>query len=177
MNVRKYKKEQNVRRFIITFFGMKWFSFPYTFKFRIRAYQKYFNIGRNPIIEHNVWITRTHGFEGFISVGNNVLLGKNISIDYSGHLEIKDNVKIAAGVIIETHHRDLAAYNKGEDVNTPTKLVIDERAYIGLNAIVLSSCSKIGKNSRIGAGAVVTKDVPDNVTVVGIPAQIVKEHT
>jgi acetyltransferase-like isoleucine patch superfamily enzyme len=176
MNTQQYKREQNIRRFILTFFGMKWFSFPYTFKYRIKAYQKYFNIGQNPIIEHNVWISRTHGFEGYISVGNNVLLGKNISIDYSGHVEIKDNVKIAAGVIIESHYRDLVAYKEGRDLNIQTKLVIEERAYIGLNAVILASCSRIGKDARIGAGAIVTKDVPANVTVGGVPAKIVKKN-
>jgi acetyltransferase-like isoleucine patch superfamily enzyme len=155
---------------------MKWFSFPFTFKYRIKAYQKYFNIGENPIIEHNVWITRTHGLEGYISIGNNVTLAKNSTIDYSGHVEIKDGVKIAAGVIIESHHRDLTAYKTGQDLNIPTKLIIKENAYIGINAVILSSCSSIGKNARIGAGAIVTKDVPDNVTVVGVPAKIVKKH-
>ena len=56
----------------------------------------------------------------------------------------------------------------------PTKLVIRERAYIGSRAIILDSCNYIGKNARIGAGAVVTKDVPDNAVAVGVPAKVVK---
>lgn len=87
---------------------------------------------------------------------------------------IEDNVKIAAGVSIESHHRDLEAFNQGKDINIPTKLQICNGAYIGTHAIILDSCNYIGKNARIGAGAVVTKDVPDYAVVVGVPAKVVR---
>ena len=95
-------------------------------------------------------------------------------LDYSGELIIEDNVGIASGVIIETHHRDLEAKIQGKDVNIPTKLLIRKNAYIGARAIILDSCNYIGVNARIGAGAVVTKDVPDNSVVVGVPGKVVK---
>ena len=106
--------------------------------------------------------------------GDHVLFAKNVFIDYSGFVTIENNVKIAAGVSIESHHRDLEAKEKGLDVNIPTRLLIREGAYIGTHAIILDTCNYIGKNARIGAGAVVTKDVPDYATVVGVPAKVVK---
>ena len=112
--------------------------------------------------------------EGSIRVGKNVLLSKHVYIDYSGELEIQDNVSIANGVIIETHHRDLEAKVQGKDVNIPTSLLFCENAYIGSRAIILDSCNYIGKNARVGAGAVVTKDVPDYAVAVGVPAKVVK---
>ena len=81
---------------------------------------------------------------------------------------------MANGVIIETHHRDLEAYRDGHDVNIPTRLEIGEKAYLGSRAIILDSCNYIGKYARIGAGAVVTKDVPDYAVVVGVPAKVIK---
>lgn len=51
--------------------------------------------------------------------------------------------------------------------------MIGDLATIGTNAIVLPNV-KIGKNSIIGAGSVVTKDLPDNCIAVGIPAKIIK---
>ena len=45
---------------------------------------------------------------------------------------------------------------------------------VGANAVVLGGVH-IGNNVKIGAGAVVTKDIPDNCTVVGNPARIVKK--
>lgn len=175
MVTKQYRKEQKKRRWVYTFYGSKWFSFPLTFHFRIKAYQKHFNIGANPIIEHGVIFSRTHGLKGAIHVGNNVLFARNVYVDYSGELTIKDKVKIGAEVIFETHHRDLDANIRGEDVNVPTQLTIEEGAYIGVRAIVLDSCNYIGKNARVAAGAVVTKDVPDNTLVAGVPAKIIKQ--
>jgi acetyltransferase-like isoleucine patch superfamily enzyme len=169
-----YKKEHNKRRWIYTFYGSRWFSFPLTFRFRIRAYQNNFNIGKNPIIEHGVILSRTHGLRGSIKIGNNVLLARNAFIDYSGKVIIKDHVKITAGVIIESHHNDYDALREGLNINIPTELIIEENAFIGVNAVILDSCNYIGKNARVGAGAVVVKDVPDDSTVVGIPARVIK---
>lgn len=45
---------------------------------------------------------------------------------------------------------------------------------IGSRAIILDSCNYIGLHARIGAGAVVTKDVPDYSVVVGVPARVIK---
>lgn len=171
---KEYKKEQLKRRWILSIFSSKWFSFPWTFKWRLKAYQKYFNIGKNPGIGQNVWILRTHGLKGTIQIGDNIILADNAFIDYSGHVNIKDKVRIASGVKIESHYRDIDAYLQGKDVNIQTKLVIEENAYIGVNAIILASCNYIGKNARIGAGAVVVKDIPDNAVAVGVPAKIVK---
>lgn len=87
---------------------------------------------------------------------------------------IEDGVKLAEGVVMESHHRDLEAYAQGKDINIPTKLRICENAYIGTRAIILDSCNYIGKNARIGAGAIVTKDIPDNAVAVGVPAKVIK---
>lgn len=145
---------------------------------RTKAYQKHYNIGEDLCVEHGVELCQQHYLEGSITIGKHVLLAKNVFIDYSGEIIIKDNVKIAAGVSIETHHRDLEAYNQGKDVNIGTKLVIEEGAYIGTHAVILDSCNYIGKHARIGAGAVVVKDIPDYSVAVGVPAKVVKiiEH-
>jgi len=54
-----------------------------------------------------------------------------------------------------------------------SKIIIKKNASIGANATILPGIT-IGENSMVGAGAVVTKDVPDNVVVVGNPARIIK---
>lgn len=141
---------------------------------RNEAYTKRYNAGRNLFVENDVNISRQHYMDGSISIGDNVLLAKHVFIDYTGEVVIDNNVKIANGVCIESHHRDLEAYKHGEDVNVPTSLHICEGAYIGTRAIILDSCNYIGKYSRIGAGAVVTKDVPDYAVAVGVPAKVVK---
>ena len=52
-------------------------------------------------------------------------------------------------------------------------MVVEENAKIGANATILPGI-RIGKNALVGAGAVVTKDVPDNAVVAGNPARIIK---
>ena len=64
--------------------------------------------------------------------------------------------------------------NVSGKIAIPTKLVISEGVIIGSRAIILPSCHYIGKNARIGAGAVVTKDIPDYAVAVGVPAQVVR---
>ena len=120
--------------------------------------------------------SRLCGFKifNFIQIGKNVLLSKNVYIDYSGELTIEDNVSLANGVIIETHHRDMSARLQGKDVNIPTKLLIREKAFLGARSVILDSCNYIGVNACIAAGAVVTKDVPDNAVVAGVPAKVIK---
>lgn len=141
---------------------------------RNKAYAERYNMGSGCYVSYDVILESNHFFYGKISIGNNVLLSKHVYIDFTGDVTIEDGVKIANGVIIESHHRDLTAYNEGRDVNIPTKLIIRENAYIGSRAIILDSCNYIGKNARIGAGAVVTKDIPDNAVAVGTPAKVVK---
>lgn len=164
----------NNRRFIEKWSSLTWDSSPKKVKKRNEAYTKQFNTGKGLGVQHNVDIHREHFLEGRITIGNHVYLAKNVFIDYSGEVIIDDNVKIANGACFETHHRDLEAYQQGLNVNIPTSLHICEGAYIGTRAIILDSCNYIGKYSRIGAGAVVTKDIPDYSVAVGVPAKIVK---
>lgn len=172
-----YKKEQRKRRFVLTFYGSKIFSFPLTFGLRIKAYRKYFNIGENPIIEHGVWIQRTHGLLGKISIGNRVLLARHVSIDYSGEVVIEDNVWISEGASIHSHIHPLTfdRIDRKKGSVIPTKVVLRKGCWIGTHAIVLPQVEEIGENSIVAAGAVVTKRVPPNVVVAGNPAKIIKK--
>ena len=58
--------------------------------------------------------------------------------------------------------------------NIAGKCVVEDGCYISMGAVIIDRV-RIGANSVVGAGAVVTKDVPANVQVVGIPARVVKE--
>lgn len=142
---------------------------------RMKAYQKRYGIGNNLAVEFNVELSRQHYLDGTIKIGNNVLLAKNTFIDYSGDVIIKDNVQLTNGVIIESHqHAFHSDYKQPREIITKTNLKIEEGAVIGSRAIILSSCHYIGKHARIGAGAVVTKDIPDYAIAVGSPAKVIR---
>lgn len=169
-----YKEYIRDRKFQIKYTTKRWEKTKRLKRKRRLAYKSRYNMGDDCIIQYDVDINREHFLNGKIRIGNRVLLAKHVFIDYSGEVIIDDHAKLANGVIIETHYRDMEAYDKGKDVNIPTKLHICEKAYIGSRAMILSSCHYIGKHARVGAGAVVTKDVPDYATVVGVPAKVVK---
>ena len=167
------KEYMETKYFLAKWTSRKWDPMDRVIK-RNKAYTERFNAGPGLFVESNVELSRQHYLWGTIKIGKNVLLAKNVFIDYTGHVTLEDNVKLANGVIIESHHRDLEAYEKGLDVNIQSSILIREGAYIGSRAIILSSCHYIGKNARIGAGAVVTKDVPDYALVAGVPAKVIK---
>jgi maltose O-acetyltransferase len=67
---------------------------------------------------------------------------------------------------------DIPMEQQGSLPDTPLEIMED--VWIGSRAIVLPGCKRIGAHSIIGAGAVVTKDVPDYAIVGGNPARILK---
>ncbi|MFQ6367101.1 sugar O-acetyltransferase [Lactococcus lactis] len=86
-----------------------------------------------------------------IFVGNHVMFGPNVTIDTATHPVSPDLRKRGA------------QYNK--------KVYIEENVWLGAGVIVLPGV-RIGKNSVIGAGSLVTKDIPDNVVAFGTPCRV-----
>lgn len=168
------KDFQDNRRFLFKYTSRK-YELPNLRDKRNKAYAKRYNMGTGVMVEYNVELSRQHYLRGTISIGKNVLLAKNVFIDYSGEVVIKDDVRLTNGVIIETHNHGFHSdYRCDRSDIFPTKLLIEEGVVVGSRAVILSSCHRIGKHARIGAGAVITKDVPDYAIVVGVPGRIVR---
>lgn len=143
--------------------------------------------GRNCRIGRHVMID----YPGSVEFGNNVhigddaILGADVPscckiaddvhidrltrLDFTGRLQIGSGVTISEGVIIETH-------THGHDPRSkpvPCDLSIGDGVWIGMRATILPQVGSIGDNAIVGAGAVVTKPVPPNSIVAGVPAAIV----
>ena len=105
-------------------------------------------------------------------VGKNVWIGAFTLIDATGGLEIGDGCDISVGVKILTHstHLRCVSERKQDTVCKPVK--IGRCTFIGTNAVILPGV-KIGDHCVIGAGAVVTKDVPSRSVATGVPARVV----
>lgn len=107
-----------------------------------------------------------------ISVGYRVSFGGNVQLLASDQITIGDDCLFAYGVIINTATHD---YNRDPMNNSfvvkPVK--IGNNVWFGLNSIVLPGVT-IGDGSVVAAGAVITKDVPSNAIVGGVPARIIK---
>lgn len=104
-------------------------------------------------------------------IGKNVIINKGATILSPGKVEIEDNVLIGPEVKIATVDHDF--YDRHNLLHFG-KVTIKENAWIGIGAIICPGVT-IGKNAVVAAGAVVTKDVPDNVVVGGNPARFIKE--
>lgn len=110
-----------------------------------------------------------YGFN--IKVGNGVFMNFNCVILDVVEVTIGDKTQIAPGVQILTadHPRDAATRNTGLEFGRP--IHIGRGVWIGAGALILPGVT-IGDEALIGAGSVVTRDVPAGATVVGNPARL-----
>ena len=91
-------------------------------------------------------------------------------------ITIGNNVRITSGVRFITHDGGVWTLRKCKGVETIDvfgKIYVGDNVHIGWNAIIMPGVS-IRKNCVIGAGAVVTKSVPDNSVAVGVPARVIE---
>ena len=140
-----------------TLFPTRHHSLPILFWFRLSQYRgwlwplcrwMYALISRNALIDIPVRTKIGYGF----------YIGHGMCIVINGGTVIGNNVNISHFVSIGT--------------NNSTPSVIGDNVYIAPNASIVEDV-RIGNNATIGAGAVITKDVPEKGTAVGVPAHIV----
>lgn len=105
-------------------------------------------------------------------VGREVFVNFGCTFLDQGGIVIEDGVFIGPGVTIATEHHPEEPTLRHNLLVKP--VTIRRRAWLGAGAIVLPGVT-VGENAIVAAGAVVTKDVPDNVIVAGTPARILRE--
>ena len=111
-----------------------------------------------------------------IEVGNNFFANYNLVILDVGKVTIGHNVLFAPNVSIYTagHPLDPERRNSGLEYGIP--ITIGDNVWIGGNAVILPGV-RIGDNTVIGAGSVVSKDIPDCVVAAGNPCKVIREIT
>lgn len=130
------------------------------------------NVGDNVSIHDTVFFFNIDNMK----FGNNVSIHPMCYFQASGGIEIGSDVSIAHGVTLMTQNHSYV------DSSIPIKeqpvvskpIVIEDNVWIGAKATILCGC-RIGKHSVVAAGAVVTKDVPPNTVVAGVPARVIRE--
>ena len=124
-----------------------------------------------PFAGFKVYLQRMRG----VQIGKNVHISSNVFFDeaYPNYIIIEDGVSIAGQNQILSHTKPLE-YHKNLFSSSVSPVHIKENAWIAIGVILLPGVT-IGRGSVVAAGSVVTKNVPDNVMVAGIPARIIKK--
>jgi len=111
--------------------------------------------------------------------GFNIRLGRNVLINYdcvlldTGDISIGDNVLIGPGSRLVTARHSLKAEERRDWSVSCSPIRIEEDVWLGAGVVVLPGVT-IGARSVIGAGSVVTKDIPADVIAAGNPARVVR---
>lgn len=107
-----------------------------------------------------------------IHVGKNVFINAGCSFQDQGGITIEDGVLIGHNVVLASLNHPLEPQRRQDLIPAPIRIC--KNAWLGSGSTVLSGVT-VGENSVVAAGAVVTKDVPPNTVVGGVPAKVIKE--
>ena len=107
-----------------------------------------------------------------IVIGEDTIIGEGVVLDGRDQLIIGSHVDIATDVMIYNSQHDVNQENFAA-TNAPVK--IEDYVFIGPRVIILAGVT-VGRGAIVGAGAVVTKDVPPYAIVGGVPAKIIGER-
>lgn len=127
-------------------------------------------------VGENIWIGKRFCFDN----GKNIHIGSNFTWNYNltildvKEVYIGDNVMIGPNTLITTVGHPITPKGRRKHLAIGEPVYIGDDVWLGGNVTILPGV-KIGNNVVIGAGAVVTKDIPDNSLALGVPAEVVRE--
>jgi acetyltransferase-like isoleucine patch superfamily enzyme len=116
-----------------------------------------------------------------VGMGGRLIVGKDTHIQprcqisaYKGTVAIGENVQIAPGCAFYPYNHGIAAGEsiQRQPLQTKGGIVVEDDVWVGFGVIVLDGV-RIGKGAVLGAGAVVTSDIPSNAIAAGVPARVV----
>ncbi|MCC7369131.1 MAG: acyltransferase [Chloroflexi bacterium] len=163
------------------------------------AFAENITLGKNVYLDHGVYL---HACPGGIDIGDDAFIMHNAELHVFNFRNLRDafirigarsfvgesvivrgqgGVDIGAAVLIGPRAQILAINHNHGDPETPILdqgitckgIVIEDGAWIGAGALILDGV-RVGRNAVVGAGAVVTKDVPANCVAVGVPARVIE---
>jgi len=134
-------------------------------RLEIRNINSFIYLGNGVCLDRGVDI-RTAGSDCWIEIGDNSYLGPYVCMAGPGHIKIGKSCLIAShSGVYANNHRDYGLSREG--------IEIEDNCWIGSGVRILDGVT-IGRGSVIGAGAVVTKNIPRDSIAVGVPAKVIK---
>jgi acetyltransferase-like isoleucine patch superfamily enzyme len=117
-----------------------------------------------------------------VKIGKHCHISRGVLLDDHNPelIEIGNGVYITYGVKIICHKRDMSYYDPPMDGKSwpfkESKVVLEDDCHIGISTIIMPGVT-IGKGAIVGAGSLVTHDIPPYCLAVGSPAKVVKQFT
>jgi acetyltransferase-like isoleucine patch superfamily enzyme len=108
-----------------------------------------------------------------IKIGNNISTNNNIFICAANYIEIGNDTLIGQNVTLMDHEAHGIQPENRRKLGKIGTIIIGKNCWIGNNTTILKN-SKIGDNSIVAVGAVVSGVFPENVVIAGVPAKIIK---
>lgn len=140
-------------------------------------------IGSDSIVKTQIYIEKSNAV---VKIGNRSFVGKGL-ISVADQVVIGDDVMISWGVTIADHNSHSINFSeRSEDILSwklrkkdwqnvkVSRVTVCDKSWIGFNSILLKGIT-VGEGAIVGAGSVVTKDVPPWTIVAGNPAKIIRE--
>jgi acetyltransferase-like isoleucine patch superfamily enzyme len=176
---------------IISKLGRIWFEFRYRTAFRMLGQGAYLyrpfridgpdgiEVGPGTIMQRGGWLYCA----GVGEVAASLKLGEGCVLGYNNHIAAVRSVVIGNHVLTANNVYISDNFHSYEDISRPimhqpvrfkSEVFIGDGCWIGENVCIIGS--RIGKNSVIGANAVVTQDIPEYSVAVGAPAVVIKQY-
>ena len=108
-----------------------------------------------------------------VHFGNGIYANYNLTLVDDGHIYVGDHVMFGPNVTIVTATHPVNPVLRTREYQFNRDVYIGENAWIGSGVTILPGVH-IGVNSVIGAGSIVTRDIPDNVVAVGNPCKVLR---
>jgi len=134
------------------------------------------SLGSNPLAPNHPVVLTTWQEEAHLEIGANFAMTGG-TICAAERITIGNNVAVGANTTItdtDFHSLDTNQRRMESSGGSAAAIVIEADVFIGMNCLILKGV-RIGEGSVIGAGSVVTRDVPPRVIVAGNPAKVVRE--
>jgi acetyltransferase-like isoleucine patch superfamily enzyme len=136
------------------------------------------HIGAGVIINEHSWISVVEAVPGHtpkLTIGDRTLIDRLLHLACVGEVEIGEDALIAERVLIGDTYHDYTDPDEPilQQAVAPRKVTIERGAHLGFGAIIMPGVT-VGEQALVGAGAVVTRDVPSLSVVVGNPARVVR---
>src|SRR5665213_16149 len=148
----------------------------------LRSMAPLITLGDHVDLAKDVWLNAVPTSDSFgpkIMLGNNVKIGRRCSISARNQIILEESVLFGPQVLIMDHNHEFSNVEmpiREQGITTGGRIIIEKNCWFGFGAVVLCSSGEltIGRNSVVGANAVVTRSFPPNSVIGGNPAKLLR---